>query len=89
MSSGATWSTIAAPDPQGPDATAVAFATPTLGYELVAAGIIRRTTDGGQTWNEPFPHLPSTFAAIDFADAKNGLIGGVVSSILRTTTGGE
>jgi len=56
---GATWSTLTAADPQSPDATAVAFATPTLGYELVATGIIRRTSDGGKPGTHPSLLFPA------------------------------
>ncbi|MEO6598383.1 MAG: hypothetical protein ABIQ16_00825 [Polyangiaceae bacterium] len=85
---GATWSEVSAATPQAPDLDAVAFATPTLGYSL-SGTLIRRTEDGGRTWSEPFPHLPTRFAALGFADAKNGLIGGSFSSIVRTTTSGD
>ena len=86
---GATWTTLVPMDLNATDLTAVRFASPTLGYIVGSAGLMKRTTDGGKTWTEPFPRLLAPFTALDFSGPKDGLLGGALSNIVRTTTGGQ
>ena len=86
---GGSWTTLAVADASLPGSTAIRFVSPTLGYIVGEAGVIKRSTDGGATWSEPFPHLIAPFSSIDFSGPSNGLIGGGLSNILRTTTAGQ
>lgn len=56
-------------------------------------GLIKRTTDGGVTWQDTETEYEGAFRGVEFADGKNGIVGGgdPVSGdgyILRTTDGG-
>lgn len=60
-----------------------------IGY-LVGHNTIRKTTDGGATWITIPSLLPSSFSyySVDFCDAFNGIICGLVGTVFRTTNGG-
>jgi photosystem II stability/assembly factor-like uncharacterized protein len=74
---------------------AVAFATPTDAVAVGVAGpgsarvaVIRRTTDGGDTW-EPVGNAAAEWLfGVDFATGEIGVAAGSRGAVLRTTDGG-
>ncbi|MCF3648321.1 WD40/YVTN/BNR-like repeat-containing protein [Synoicihabitans lomoniglobus] len=63
-----------------------------VGNDIVAVGergVIRRSTDDGQTWSPVTSGVPYTLCAISFADTRNGWAAGHGAVILRTTDGGK
>jgi photosystem II stability/assembly factor-like uncharacterized protein len=53
------------------------------------AGIILRTTDGGQSWFTKLIYPSTTFRGVHFVDANTGTAVGDYGEILRTTDGGN
>ena len=79
----------------------ICFIDPDTGYivsgysGILSAGIIIKTTDGGDTWSEPW-WSGNSWRKVDFSDSQNGIaIGRGVSDrtfwgcIYHTTNGGE
>jgi photosystem II stability/assembly factor-like uncharacterized protein len=68
------------------------FVSSTVGFAYYSTGL-RKTLDGGQTWNAIIPNLEIQKYSMDFLDANVGLIGGedlgnFEPGIFKTTNGG-
>ncbi len=66
---------------------ALRFATATTGWAVGASGVIRRTTDAGETWTTQSGGT-STFHAVHARTASEAYAVGVSGTLRRTTDGG-
>ena len=66
----------------------VYFADVTTGWAVGEAGTIRKTTDGGNTWNAQIIGTAKSLESVYFTDATTGWVVGVAGTIFKTTDGG-
>lgn len=66
----------------------VSFATAATGAAVGNGGTIRRTTDGGLTWENRPSGTANNLLGVSFGDASTGTATGGGGTILRTTDGG-
>ena len=65
------------------------FPSDTIGYAVGRAGIIVKTTDGGNTWNHLSSGVSTTLLDVSFASETCGTAVGQNGVILRTEDGGS
>lgn len=85
---GATWNVISEEYPL----LAIDFPTPDKGFAVGILGLIMRTTDGGETWEQYNYPTSDYLNAVNFYDADTGYaVGGTdiaTALVLKTTDGG-
>jgi hypothetical protein len=52
------------------------------------AGLVAKTTDGGDSWVPQIPGTPNTLLSIYFTDATTGYVCGIGSTVMKTIDGG-
>ncbi len=69
----------------------VFFLNENLGWIAGSSGTLLRTTDGGQTWEEPIDTLPviATMYSVYFVNENLGFAGGHDDLLLKSTDGGQ
>ena len=67
----------------------VQFINDTVGYTAGDAGVVQKTTDGGQTWTPLQTGLPNNFLALHFFNENTGIVVGIDGIILKTEDGGS
>jgi photosystem II stability/assembly factor-like uncharacterized protein len=65
----------------------IEFVNPTTGWATGPTGKVKRTTDGGNSWQTSSP-TPSYYRAIDFVNPIKGWIVGTAGMIQHTADGG-
>jgi photosystem II stability/assembly factor-like uncharacterized protein len=65
----------------------IEFVNPTTGWATGPTGKVKRTTDGGNSWQTSSP-TPSYYRAIDFVNPMKGWIVGTAGMIQHTADGG-
>jgi photosystem II stability/assembly factor-like uncharacterized protein len=67
---------------------AIKFTDANTGYYASTLGVLKKTTDGGGTWNALTTGISSTINTIAFPSALVGYLGSVSGVIRKTTNGG-
>jgi len=67
----------------------VNFINDTVGYTAGDAGVVQKTTDGGQNWVPLQTGLPNNFLALHFINENIGVVVGIDGIILKTEDGGS
>jgi photosystem II stability/assembly factor-like uncharacterized protein len=69
------------------DFQSVCFPTSTVGYVVGSGGVIFKTTNAGESWNQQTSPVATTLYRIYFEDAVKGWAVGVGGKIIKTTDG--
>ncbi len=77
------------PFPQGNYLRSVNFIDDDTGWVSGSDGLIARTTDSGETWNEQLSGTSNTLKCIDFINSSTGWTVGENGEILFTSDGGS
>jgi len=77
------------PSPQGNDLNGVSFVDDNLGMAVGNAGMILKTTDGGQTWTILESNTREDLLAVSFVNANVAYVSGTSRTIMKTTDGGN
>jgi photosystem II stability/assembly factor-like uncharacterized protein len=86
LDGGATWQELGEMDPVMPG---LFFLSSSEGWICGYTGIIRHTTNGGQTWSQQGSGTGNDLFAIQFSDPMWGTAVGEDGTILRTNNGGS
>jgi photosystem II stability/assembly factor-like uncharacterized protein len=78
---------LQSPSPTIQDLRDVFFFDTLNGWSVGDAGVIIKTTDGGENWNLLYSNSNATLSSVKFMDDQNGVVVG--GSILKTTDGGN
>lgn len=76
------------PLPQGNDLNGVSFVDDNLGLAVGNAGMILKTTDGGQSWTILESNTREDLLAVSYVDANVAYVSGTSRTIMKTTDGG-
>jgi len=57
-------------------------------YGTSGVGLVKKSTDGGQTWSPEFEFPNIEFLSVDFASPDEGYVSGIEGMLFRTTNGG-
>jgi len=76
------------PLPQGNNLNGVSFVVDNLGLAVGNAGMILKTTDGGQTWTILESNTREDLLAVSFVNANVAYVSGTSRTIMKTTDGG-
>jgi photosystem II stability/assembly factor-like uncharacterized protein len=71
------------------DLRAVYFVDENNGWSVGGAGQLRRTTDGGNTWESLDTPTSQRLLTVKFVDALNGWAAGANGAVIRTSNGGD
>jgi photosystem II stability/assembly factor-like uncharacterized protein/uncharacterized protein YkwD len=83
----AQWSLVSE-DKLYTDMVSVHFPSPTTGYAVGGHGIVKKTTDGGQTWKAIDFNAFVTLTSVYFTDTLTGYVAGDLARVYKTTDGG-
>ncbi len=64
------------------------FLSSTTGWFVASAGEVRKTTDGGVTWDKLSTNITDNLTNVFFLDNNTGFAGGAGDKIFKTTDGG-
>jgi photosystem II stability/assembly factor-like uncharacterized protein len=92
----AQWRAIAIPNVQNVELNSIFFTNANTGF-IAGLGIILKTTDGGENWQQVYEDTTQSFdlESVAFADANTGVavgyssVSGIEGLIMRSTDGGE
>jgi len=90
INGGLSWEKL--PEIVNEDLYAMEFVSPLEGWLVGGDGIIRHTTDGGETWelqHQGQPGLSDGLLDVDFVDNQYGWVVGFSGQILHTNDGGK
>ncbi len=76
------------PFPEGNYLRSVYFTDDNTGWIAGSDGLISKTTDSGETWNEQGSGTPNTLKSIYFINSSTGWIAGESGKVLFTSDGG-
>ena len=85
---GITWS-VSYIDSQARNIQAARFIDQNTGYVVGSGGLIMKTTDGGDNWEQQNSGVTVTLYDVDFINADTGFAVGTGGNILKTTNGGN